>query len=149
MYACLATACKRCLVCTPKLITRIGFSPSPHGLSRFCYQQLLPTMEGFDPEAYLAVFHEATAVEDLSVGLTSLEAELGERQGQLKTLVRPCGLGRLRGAARVRNNALRELSGLRYLLFTTAPRSTWGRRYFAVGTITAAVSCCCPLALPR
>ncbi|KIZ03142.1 Exocyst complex component 2 [Monoraphidium neglectum] len=49
---------------------------------------LLPTMEGFDPEAYLAVFHEATSPADLAAGLTTLERELGERQGQLKTLVK-------------------------------------------------------------
>lgn len=50
--------------------------------------QLLPTLEGFDPEAYLAVFHEATPAPDLAAGLATLERDLGERQGQLKTLVK-------------------------------------------------------------
>ncbi|KAI8462855.1 MAG: exocyst complex component Sec5-domain-containing protein [Monoraphidium minutum] len=49
---------------------------------------LLPTLEGFDPEAYLGVFHEATPAGDLAAGLAALERELGERQGQLKTLVK-------------------------------------------------------------
>jgi hypothetical protein len=63
--------------------------------------QLLPTLEGFDPEAYLSVFHEATPADDLAAGLTSLERELGERQGQLKTLVGgPAGAGSGRGLER-------------------------------------------------
>lgn len=55
--------------------------------------QLLPTLEGFDPEAYLAVFHEGTSAEELAGGLEALERELGERQGQLQTLVRAGGAG--------------------------------------------------------
>jgi hypothetical protein len=49
--------------------------------------QLLPTMEGFDPEAYLAVFHENTSANELAIGAQTLERELGEGAGQLKQLV--------------------------------------------------------------
>jgi hypothetical protein len=49
--------------------------------------QLLPTEEGFQPEAYLAVFHEGTSAAQLAAGSRALERELGEGAGQLKQLV--------------------------------------------------------------
>ena len=55
------------------------------------FSQLLPTMEGFDPEAYLAVFHENTSATELAIGAQTLEKELGEGAGQLKQLVRKIG----------------------------------------------------------
>jgi hypothetical protein len=51
--------------------------------------KLLPCEEGFDPEAYLAIFHEASSAQELAAGLRALDRELGERTGQLKQLVRP------------------------------------------------------------
>jgi hypothetical protein len=53
-----------------------------------CTHQLLPTAEGFDPEAYLGVFHASTTEEELAEGRVALERDLGERAGQLKTLVK-------------------------------------------------------------
>jgi hypothetical protein len=50
--------------------------------------KLLPCEEGFDPEAYLAIFHEASSAGELASGLRQLDRELGERTGQLKQLVR-------------------------------------------------------------
>ncbi|WIA14506.1 hypothetical protein OEZ85_003026 [Tetradesmus obliquus] len=50
--------------------------------------KLLPSEEGFDPEAYLAIFHEASSAPQLAQGLRVLEHELGERTGQLKQLVK-------------------------------------------------------------
>jgi hypothetical protein len=54
--------------------------------------KLLPCEEGFDPEAYLAIFHEASSAGELAAGLRALDRELGERTGQLKQLVSgvPC-----------------------------------------------------------
>ncbi|GBF96117.1 hypothetical protein Rsub_08993 [Raphidocelis subcapitata] len=49
---------------------------------------LLPTAEGFEPEAYLGVFHAPTPGEELVAGRVALERGLGERAGQLKTLVK-------------------------------------------------------------
>lgn len=58
--------------------------------------KLLPCEEGFDPEAYLAIFHEKSSSAELASGLRALERELGERTGQLKQLVRGSTLTSLR-----------------------------------------------------
>lgn len=54
--------------------------------------RLLPSEEGFDGEAYLAVFHAASTAGELAAGLRALERELGESTGQLKQLVSTLGL---------------------------------------------------------
>lgn len=59
-------------------------------LSTIPASKLLPSAEGFDPEAYLAVFHEGSTAADLAKGLRALERELGESTGQLKQLVSKC-----------------------------------------------------------
>ncbi len=64
--------------------SRSSTKPLPHVPP----SKLLPSEEDFDPEAYLAVFHEGSSMDDLRSGLRALERELGERKGQLKQLVR-------------------------------------------------------------
>lgn len=51
-------------------------------------EKLLPSEEGFDPEAYLAIFHGQSSTSQLSEGVRALERELGESTGQLKQLVK-------------------------------------------------------------
>ncbi|KAF6265699.1 exocyst complex component Sec5-domain-containing protein [Scenedesmus sp. NREL 46B-D3] len=50
--------------------------------------KLLLCEEGFEPGAYLAVFHEGSSAGELAAGLRALDRELGERTGQLKQLVK-------------------------------------------------------------
>jgi hypothetical protein len=50
--------------------------------------KLLPSEEGFDPEAYLAIFHGESSAPQLAAGVRALERELGESTGQLKQLVK-------------------------------------------------------------
>lgn len=49
---------------------------------------MLPSADGFDPDAYLAVFHDTTTLPELQAGMRTLDKELSERTGQLKQLVR-------------------------------------------------------------
>ncbi|PNH08526.1 Exocyst complex component 2 [Tetrabaena socialis] len=51
-------------------------------------RKVLPNQEGFEPEAYLAAFHQESSMGQLEKGLRSLSRELSERTGQLKLLIR-------------------------------------------------------------
>eukprot|EP00879_Flechtneria_rotunda_P018324 GHRR01019221.1.p1 GENE.GHRR01019221.1~~GHRR01019221.1.p1 ORF type:complete len:279 (+),score=98.16 GHRR01019221.1:542-1378(+) len=68
--------------------SRRGSSTAAQMFGHLPANRLLPSEEGFDPEAYLAVFHGSSMAAELKAGLKALEQELGERTGQLKQLVR-------------------------------------------------------------